>query len=92
MKIISLDKVKKLVPDMEGAKNIFKQVPVSGNDGSPNFSIRVFTIDVNGHTPYHQHPFEHLNYIIEGHGALVLENGEEREVKKGICAVPKEYE
>ncbi len=27
--------------------------------------------------PYHRHPYEHLNYIIEGHGALVTESGEE---------------
>ncbi len=87
MKIASLDKIEKTVPQMEGAKNVLKQVPISKNDGSPNFSVRVFTIDVDGHTPFHQHPFEHLNYIIEGHGALVRENGEEQEIKKGDFAL-----
>ncbi|MCP4715965.1 MAG: cupin domain-containing protein, partial [Deltaproteobacteria bacterium] len=41
----------------------------------------------NGHTPYHTHPFEHLNYVIEGSGALVTKSGEERPLKKGDCAL-----
>lgn len=87
MKIISLDHLEKTKPDMEGAKDIFKQVPISKNDGSPNFSFRVFTVEPEGHTPYHAHPFEHLNYVIEGRGALVTESGQEREIKKGDFAL-----
>jgi len=87
MKITSLNEVEKIKPDMEGATGIYKQVPISKDDGAPMFSFRVFTIEANGHSPYHQHPFEHLNYIIEGHGAIVTESGEEREVKKGDFAM-----
>ena len=87
MKIASLDRVEKTRVTMEGAKDVWKQVPISKNDGSPMFSFRVFTIEQNGHTPYHTHPFEHLNYVIEGCGALVTENGEEHEVRKGDFAL-----
>lgn len=92
MKITSLDQVEKIKVTMEGAKDAFKQVPLSKNDGAPVFSFRVFTLEPNGHTPYHQHPFEHLNYIIEGHGVTVGENGEEREVNKGdfVLVLPNE--
>ena len=92
MKISRLDEVKKIKPDMEGAKNIYKQVPISRDDGSPTFSFRVFTIEPGGYTPFHIHPFEHLNYVIEGNGAIVMENGEEREVKKGdfVLLLPNE--
>jgi quercetin dioxygenase-like cupin family protein len=62
-------------------------VPISKKDGSPHFSFRVFTIEPRGHTPYHTHPFEHLNFIIEGHGVLVTESGEERKVKAGDFAL-----
>jgi quercetin dioxygenase-like cupin family protein len=82
-----LDEIEKTKMDMEGAKDVWKQVPISKEDGSPLFSFRVFTIEPGGHTPYHTHPFEHLNYIIEGHGVLVTESGEEREVKTGDFAV-----
>jgi quercetin dioxygenase-like cupin family protein len=82
MHITSLDKAPKTVPNMEGAKGVLKQVPISKADGTPNFSVRVFTIEPKGHTPLHTHPFEHLNYIIEGSGAVVTDDGL-RDVKKG---------
>ena len=72
---------------MEGAKDVWKQVPISNEDGSPHFSFRVFTIEPNGHTPYHRHPFEHLNYVIDGEGVLVTESGEERDIKEGDFAL-----
>jgi len=87
MKVISLDKLEKVKVDMEGAKNLFKQVPISGKDGSPVFCFRVFTVKPEGHTPYHTHPFEHLNYVIEGAGAMVTESGEEKPLKKGDFAI-----
>ena len=92
MKISNLNKIQKIRATMEGAKEVYKQVPISKQDGSPNFSFRVFTIEPKGHTPYHQHPFEHLNYIIEGHGCLVDESGKEFEVKKGdfVLILPDE--
>jgi quercetin dioxygenase-like cupin family protein len=86
MYITGLDKVKKIRPDMAGAEGIFKQIPLSRADGAPNFSFRVFTIEPGGHTPFHKHKFEHLNYIIEGSGALVSADGEQ-EVKKGDFAL-----
>jgi quercetin dioxygenase-like cupin family protein len=87
MKIRSLDKVEKTKVNMEGAENVYKQLPISKDDGSPVFSFRVFTIEPGGHTPFHRHPFEHLNYIIEGSGAIVNESGQEQEVKKGDFAL-----
>jgi len=86
MHISSLEKAKKIKSDMKGAKGVYKQVPISREDGAPTFSFRVFTIEPGGHTPLHKHPFEHLNYIIEGHGAVFAEDGE-RELKKGDFAM-----
>jgi quercetin dioxygenase-like cupin family protein len=92
MKISSLERIEKIKVDMEGSKDVFKQVPISKKDGAPTFSFRVFTLEPNGYTPFHRHPFEHLNYIIEGKGALVIESGKEHEVKKGdfILVLPDE--
>ena len=83
MKVISLEKIEKKAVDMRGAKNVWKQVPISASDGSPVFCFRVFTVDPGGHTPYHTHPFEHLNYVIDGHGALVNADGDRIELEKG---------
>jgi quercetin dioxygenase-like cupin family protein len=87
MKITSLDRVEKKKVDMAGAYKVSKQVPLSHKDGAPVYSYRVFTIEPDGYTPYHQHDSEHMNYIIEGHGVLVNENGEEQEIKKGDFAL-----
>ena len=92
MKITNLDKTAKTKMQMEGAEGAWKQVPVSKADGTPVFSLRVFTIEPGGHTPFHTHPFEHVNYIIEGSGAIVTESGEERPVNKGdfVLVLPGE--
>ncbi len=82
MHIVALKQVKKIIPDMEGAEKVYKQIPISKEDGTPTFSFRVFTIEPEGHTPLHNHPFEHLNYVIEGNGVVIGE-GREQEVKKG---------
>ncbi|MBI4776827.1 MAG: cupin domain-containing protein [Deltaproteobacteria bacterium] len=87
MNVTNLKHLEKLEMTLEGAKNVAKQVPISKDHGSPNFSLRVFTISPNGHTPFHSHPFEHLNYIIEGEGVIVSESGEERPVGKGDFAL-----
>ena len=87
MKVVSLDQVSRVEVDMEGAEKVCKQVPVGQSDGSPTFSVRVFTIRPDGHTPFHSHASEHLNYVIEGRGVLVDEGGEEQEIRKGQFAL-----
>lgn len=87
MIIRSLDRVPTTTPVMEGARGVTKQLPIGTADSSPGFSIRVFTIAAGGFTPYHSHPFEHLNYIIEGHGVVVDEAGTETPVRKGDFAL-----
>jgi len=87
MKTTRLDELDKIKVTMEGAKDVWKQIPISKNDGSPVFAFRVFTIEPNGHTPYHAHSFEHINYVISGNGVLVDEEGEKSEIKTGDFAL-----
>jgi quercetin dioxygenase-like cupin family protein len=86
MKIVSADKVEKKKVAMEGATGAWKQLPLGSIDGVPVFSFRVFTLEPQGHTPYHNHPSEHLNYVIEGEGALVDEAGNFHPLKAGDFA------
>jgi quercetin dioxygenase-like cupin family protein len=92
MKITSLDKAEKVPVTMEGAKNAFRQVPISKADGAPTFSFRVFTIEPGGYTPFHRHPFEHVNYVIRGWGAVATEGGDERPIGEGdfVLVLPDE--
>ena len=86
MHIARLENIEKTVPEMPGAKGVQKQVPISSADGTPATSFRVSTIEPGGHTPFHQHPFEHMNYVIKGEATLVAENGE-HELKEGNFAL-----
>ena len=61
MKIIGLEEVEKNEVHMEGAVGAWKQMPISSQDGAPVYSYRVFTVEPGGYTPYHQHPYEHMN-------------------------------
>jgi quercetin dioxygenase-like cupin family protein len=87
MKIISLDHVIKNKVQMEGAQNAWKQIPLSREDGAPVYAYRVFTVEPGGYTPYHQHSYEHMNYIIEGEGVLINEAGEQQSLKAGDFAL-----
>lgn len=92
MIITDLKKTEKTRVHMEGAKDVFKQVPLSKKDGAPLFSFRVFSVDPGGNTPFHNHSFEHLNYVISGQGVIVDKTGVERELKGGdfIMVLPDE--
>jgi len=68
-------------------KGVMKQLPISSADGTPLMSMRVFTLEPGGHTPYHVHSQEHINYVIEGSGALIDEDGNEHPLTKGDFAL-----
>jgi quercetin dioxygenase-like cupin family protein len=92
MIINSLDIIEMKKVEMDGVKHAFKQVPLSREHGAPHFSFRVFTLEPGGHTPYHNHPFEHLNYVISGKGVVVCEDGSEEPVMAGdfVMVLPNE--
>lgn len=87
MKTIRLNEIEKIKMTMSGAERVYKQVPVSKKDGTPSFCFRVFTIESGGHTPYHTHSFEHLNYVISGQGVLVDEDETMRPLEAGDFAI-----
>ncbi|GJQ63320.1 MAG: hypothetical protein SCALA702_23730 [Melioribacteraceae bacterium] len=87
MIVKSLLDVQREKVSMDGAEKAFKQIPISKEDGTPNYSMRVFTLKSGGYTPYHQHDYEHVNYIISGNGELVDETGNKKTLKEGDFAL-----
>ncbi|MCH2135678.1 MAG: cupin domain-containing protein [Phycisphaerales bacterium] len=51
---------------MPGASGVRMQVMVGRADDAPNFAMRHFVVDPGGHTPLHDHPYEHEVYVVEG--------------------------
>lgn len=91
MKITRLEDCERETMTMEGASGALKQVPIGKADGAPNFSIRVFTLEPDGHTPHHAHQSEHLNYILSGKG-IAMEGDTPREVREGDFILVKPQE
>lgn len=52
--------------DMPGASGVTMRLMVSRDDGAPNFAMRIFEVQPGGHTPRHQHNYEHEIMILEG--------------------------
>lgn len=71
---------------MEGAKDVQVRVLLGPADGAPTFAMRIFDVAPSGHTPYHDHDFEHEVVILSGDVAIVSAEGE-RPVKPGDVAL-----
>jgi quercetin dioxygenase-like cupin family protein len=84
--IRKLADVEKTGVEMDGVKGITKQLVLGSQDGVPNFSIRVFTLEPGGHSPHHAHEVEHLNIILSGQGALMDEEGKANPLNVGDYA------
>jgi quercetin dioxygenase-like cupin family protein len=56
---------------MEGVKDAKVQVVFGPDDQAPTFAMRIFELAGGGHTPYHEHAFEHEVMILQGDIAIV---------------------
>ncbi|MBS3778043.1 MAG: cupin domain-containing protein [Candidatus Thermoplasmatota archaeon] len=74
--------------DVEGAKDAKIRWLITKKDGATNFTMRLFDLQPDGHTPLHQHDWEHEVFIVAGSGEL--RNKEEKDsFKKGdVIFVP----
>ncbi len=71
-------------------KDVNMQVLVSPNEGWDSHVMRVFEVAPGGHTPKHQHPWPHINYVIDGTGDLMVA-GTHYEITAGSYAyVPQD--
>jgi quercetin dioxygenase-like cupin family protein len=55
------------------AKNAFMKVLVSEKEGWEDYVMRVVEVEKEGYTPKHQHPWPHINYVIEGQGEIMID-------------------
>ena len=76
MKNVHYSEVEEEKVEMDGVEGTTIRWLIKDKDGADNFAMRLFTMEKGGHTPYHQHDWEHEVFIVEGKGNLVHE-GEE---------------
>ncbi len=61
---------------MEGAHDVQVRVLFGPADQAPTFAMRIFDLAPGGHTPYHEHPFEHEVMILAGDIVITTEEGD----------------
>ena len=62
--------------EIEGAQGARIRLLIHEAEGAPHFYMRQFTVAAGGHTPHHQHEWEHEMYVLAGRGAAVTAAGQ----------------
>jgi quercetin dioxygenase-like cupin family protein len=84
MKIQKADDVtaQEMTQDCDGVR---MRMLVGRDDGAPHFAMRQFEVNPGGHTPHHNHAWEHECYILAGEGVIVDGKGNENPIRPGDC-------
>lgn len=92
MYVNTLEKVEKKKVQTHGAQNVSKQRVIGPEHGWDGWVMRVFTIEKEGYTPKHAHPWPHINYIIGGKGVLSLGSARHNVQKGSVAYIPEGIE
>ena len=65
----------------DGIEGVVKRVLVSPEQGWDGWVMRLFDVDLGGHTPKHMHDWPHINFVASGHGVLLLDGERKQDVK-----------
>lgn len=69
-------------------KNTSMKVLVSPKEGWDGYVLRVLEVEKEGYTPKHQHPWPHINYIIQGDGELMIAGKVEKVTAGSYAYIP----
>lgn len=72
MPVIHSKKITFADVQMDGIKGASKADVIGPPQGWHENALRIFSLEPNGHTPRHQHDWEHVNYILKGQGTLLI--------------------
>jgi len=88
MKIDRSQNIRKSPVEADGAEGVGVRWLIGEQDGAENFAMRMFELEVGGHTPLHSHPHEHEIFIVEGRGVFVCEGREYPFAEEYVIFVP----
>ena len=75
-------------PKEQGIKDVKVRWLISKKDGAENFAMRLFEIKPDGHTPLHQHDWEHEIFVLEGSGVAKSKTKEDPFKQGDLFFVP----
>ncbi len=87
-----IDKIEERLMDSSDAKNVTKRILIGPKEGWDSHVMRLFTIEKDGFTPKHSHPWPHINYVVEGEGILYMDGKEYKMTKDCVSYVPSNVE
>lgn len=61
---------------MEGAASVKMRMLIGPREGATNFHMRQFEVAPGGHTPHHQHDYEHEVLVLAGQGLVKSDAGD----------------
>jgi len=70
MKVCHYQTVPSQAVDMQGAEGCRVRWLIGSAEEAPTFAMRQFEVMPGGHTPRHQHPYEHEVFVLEGEGVV----------------------
>ena len=69
---------------VDGAPGVSIRWVIADNVNAPNFAMRIFEVEPGASTEYHQHPWEHEVFVLEGTATVRHKDGE-TVVEAGMC-------
>lgn len=78
MLVRKIDPAKTKPVAMDGVSGVRMEILVGRADGAPNFALRHYVVEPGGHTPHHQHDYEHEIVILEGEAEVTHGDSKER--------------
>jgi quercetin dioxygenase-like cupin family protein len=70
MRVIRSDSTAAVPVETEGASRVKIQELITAAQGAPTFAMRLFEVEPGGHTPLHEHSWEHEVFIVAGEGEV----------------------
>lgn len=92
MPVVRYDKVTMDPVSMAGTKGASRAVVIGPPQGWSDHVMRVFRLDPGGHTPKHQHDWEHINHVVSGRGKLLIGDTVHELTEKDFALVPPNTE
>ena len=71
-KVAHQSEIEKCIVDDPAASKAEIQWLISADDDAPNFYLRRFTVQKDGYSPKHSHPYEHEVYCLAGKGKVLI--------------------
>jgi quercetin dioxygenase-like cupin family protein len=84
MRIVKAEDVTPKPVEMQGARNAQIRMLIGPEHGAANFHMRMFSLEPQGQTPRHSHPWEHEMFFLSGHGVVETPQGP-KPVAGGDC-------